>query len=124
MRKAGWRYRSWSRCGDDNREDPFRRGERNHGSPEGRSQTSAPRARNTGRSVSEFFVEVRKVIADSRMNHAEESPKAEDQVQRRRGWLRNGNQPGDPHIAPRCGAKTRSGKACQGPAMPNGRNSI
>ena len=41
--------------------------------------------------------------------------------EKRRGWLKNGNQPGDPHAAPRCGAKTRSGNACQGPAMPNGR---
>jgi hypothetical protein len=38
-----------------------------------------------------------------------------------RGWLRNGNRPGDPHAAPRCGAKTRRGAACQAPAMRNGR---
>lgn len=34
--------------------------------------------------------------------------------------------PGNPPIAqlfaaPRCGARTRSGRPCQGPAMPNGR---
>jgi hypothetical protein len=40
---------------------------------------------------------------------------------KRRGWLRNGNPPGDYSKAPRCGAKTRRGTACQGPAMPNGR---
>jgi hypothetical protein len=39
----------------------------------------------------------------------------------RRGWLRYGNPPGDPTRAPRCGAKTRRGTSCQGPAMPNGR---
>jgi hypothetical protein len=37
------------------------------------------------------------------------------------GWLKNGNTPGNPSSAPRCGAKTRRGKACQAPAMPNGR---
>lgn len=25
------------------------------------------------------------------------------------------------HLSPRCGAKTRTGKPCQSPAMPNGR---
>jgi len=35
----------------------------------------------------------------------------------RRGWLRNGNPPGDPFTAPRCGARTRRGTACQCPAM-------
>ena len=39
----------------------------------------------------------------------------------RRGWLRNGNPPGDFSSAPRCGAKTRQGTACQCPAMQNGR---
>src|ERR1022692_120736 len=39
----------------------------------------------------------------------------------RRGWLKNGNPPGDPNTAPRCGAKTRRGTACQAPAMSNGR---
>jgi len=37
------------------------------------------------------------------------------------GWLKNGNRPGDPHSAARCGAKTRQGGACQAPAMANGR---
>jgi hypothetical protein len=37
------------------------------------------------------------------------------------GWLKNGNPTGDPSTAPRCGAKTRQGKACQAPAMHNGR---
>ena len=41
---------------------------------------------------------------------------------KRRGWLINENRPGDPSVAPRCGAKTRrGGGACQAPAMPNGR---
>ena len=34
-----------------------------------------------------------------------------------RGWLRNGNRPGNPAMAPRCGARTRAGTACQAPAM-------
>src|SRR5262245_50132797 len=39
----------------------------------------------------------------------------------RRGWLKNGNSPGDFTTADRCGAKTRLGTPCQGPAMRNGR---
>jgi hypothetical protein len=39
----------------------------------------------------------------------------------RRGWLKNGNPPGDPWNAPRCDAKTRRGTKCQSPAMANGR---
>ena len=37
------------------------------------------------------------------------------------GWLRNGNPPGNPNLAERCGAKTRRGRKCQSPAMSNGR---
>src|SRR5260370_41726440 len=40
---------------------------------------------------------------------------------KRRGWLKNGNPTGDPSTAPRCGAKTRKGTRCKGPAMSNGR---
>jgi hypothetical protein len=40
---------------------------------------------------------------------------------RRMGRLRNGNRPGDPNAAPRCGAKTRLRLPCQAPAMANGR---
>ena len=40
---------------------------------------------------------------------------------KRRGWLKNGNPTGDPSTAPRCGAKTRMGTRCKGPAMRNGR---
>lgn len=39
----------------------------------------------------------------------------------RRGRLLNSNPPGDPSTAPRCGAKTRIGGDCRGPAMANGR---
>jgi hypothetical protein len=39
----------------------------------------------------------------------------------RDGPLRNGNPRGNPNLAPRCGAKTRAGCACQAPAMTNGR---
>jgi hypothetical protein len=35
--------------------------------------------------------------------------------------LRNGNPRGNPNAAPRCGAKTRTGCPCRGPAMKNGR---
>ena len=37
------------------------------------------------------------------------------------GPLRNGNPRGNPNSAPRCGAKTRLGCPCKGPAMKNGR---
>jgi hypothetical protein len=41
--------------------------------------------------------------------------------ERRHGWLKNGNPPGDFTKAPRCGAKTRRGTPCQCPSMRNGR---
>jgi hypothetical protein len=34
-----------------------------------------------------------------------------------RGRLKNGNQGGDPNLAPRCGAKNRRGTLCQAPAI-------
>jgi hypothetical protein len=37
------------------------------------------------------------------------------------GPLRNGNPRGNPNLAPRCGARTRSGCPCRGPAMANAR---
>jgi len=40
---------------------------------------------------------------------------------KRLGWLKNGNPTGDPSKAPRCGARTRRGTSCMGPAMKNGR---
>ena len=40
---------------------------------------------------------------------------------KRRGWLKNGNSPGDPSKSPRCGAKARHGGKCRAPAMKNGR---
>jgi len=39
----------------------------------------------------------------------------------RRGWLKNGNPPGDFSTAPRCGARTRRSTTCQNAAMKNGR---
>ena len=39
----------------------------------------------------------------------------------RRGWLKNGNPPGDFLKARRCGARTRSDTNCRCPAMANGR---
>jgi hypothetical protein len=47
--------------------------------------------------------------------------KKNDTSGNRRGWLKNGNLPGDFSKAPRCGATTRKGVPCQSPAMPNGR---
>jgi hypothetical protein len=41
--------------------------------------------------------------------------------EKRQGWLKNGNPPGDFSKAPRCGAKTRAGTSCKCPAMANGR---
>jgi len=41
--------------------------------------------------------------------------------EKRRGWLKYGNPPGDFMKAPRCGAKTRKGTSCKAPAMKNGR---
>lgn len=40
---------------------------------------------------------------------------------KRRGWLKNGNPPGDFSKSPRCGARNRRGTSCQCPAMSNGR---
>jgi hypothetical protein len=40
---------------------------------------------------------------------------------KRLGWLKNGNPPGDFRKAARCGAKNRRGTPCQCPAMPSGR---
>ena len=50
------------------------------------------------------------------MMESEQTP-----CEKRRGWLRNANPPGDFSKAARCGAKTRRGTPCQCPAMPNGR---
>lgn len=41
--------------------------------------------------------------------------------EKRKGWLKNSNPPGDFNKAPRCGAKTRAGTSCRSPAMLNGR---
>src|ERR1051325_10282117 len=38
-------------------------------------------------------------------------------MDKRRGSLLHGNEPGDPSQAPRCGAQTRNGSKCQAPAM-------
>jgi hypothetical protein len=48
-------------------------------------------------------------------------PRTDEPQALRRGWLKNGNPPGDVSTASRCGAKTRRATACQGPAMRNGR---
>jgi hypothetical protein len=45
-----------------------------------------------------------------------------DTSRRNFGRLKNGNPPGDPSKAPRCGAKSkRTQSSCRAPAMPNGR---
>ena len=43
------------------------------------------------------------------------------QTEKRAILLNNGNPQGNPMNAPRCGAKTRKGTPCKGPAMTNGR---
>jgi hypothetical protein len=45
----------------------------------------------------------------------------EAHVSRNFGRLKNGNRTGNPDNAPRCGARSRAGTPCKGPAMPNGR---
>ncbi len=45
----------------------------------------------------------------------------EEAAARPAGPLRNGNPRGNPNLAPRCGARTRLGCPCRGPAMQNGR---
>lgn len=42
---------------------------------------------------------------------------SEQPQEKRRGWLKNGNPPGDYSKAPRCGAKTRAGTTCRCPAV-------
>jgi len=54
------------------------------------------------------------------MNSGKKEPEI-DQSSKRRGWLKNGNPPGDFTKAPRCGAKTRRGTPCRCPAMVNKR---
>jgi hypothetical protein len=41
--------------------------------------------------------------------------------EKRRGYLKNDNPPGDFSKAPRCLARTRKGTPCKAPAMKNGR---
>src|SRR5215831_9930359 len=45
----------------------------------------------------------------------------QQRIAAKRGWLRNGNVPGDLSNARPCGARTRLGSACRAPAMSNGR---
>ena len=52
-------------------------------------------------------------------NGLEQRPHQRAQPQR--GWLKNGNPPGDLTSCPRCGAETRRQTPCQSPAMRNGR---
>lgn len=47
---------------------------------------------------------------------------SEDEPHVRRGWLKNGNPPGDLAGVLRCGANAkRTGQSCRAPAMANGR---
>lgn len=48
-------------------------------------------------------------------------PRSGDGPHAKRGWLKNGNPPGDLSQVARCGAKTRRGAPCRAPAMANGR---
>ena len=49
------------------------------------------------------------------------TPRTQTATQNGRGRLKHGNPPGDLSTVQRCGAKTRRGTRCEGPAMPNGR---
>ena len=42
-------------------------------------------------------------------------------MQSTRGGLRDGFPGGNPHLAPRCGARTRAGTPCGSPSMKNGK---
>ena len=53
--------------------------------------------------------------------HREPAPNTTPGPFRNGNPLRNGNPRGNPNLAPRCGAKTRLGCPCRGPAMKNGR---
>src|SRR5262249_56673345 len=44
-------------------------------------------------------------------------PDSSNEARTKRGWLNNGNPPGDFMKAPRCGAKTRRGTTCLCPAI-------
>ena len=62
------------------------------------------------------------VIAASKTEQTAAVPaSAESAPALRRGWLRNGNRPGDFHNCARCSANTRQGTPCRAPAMANGR---
>ncbi len=59
---------------------------------------------------------------DNNMASCNSKVKTEDEPhEKRRGYLKNCNPPGDFANAPRCGAKNRRGTPCQCPAMLNGR---
>ncbi len=45
------------------------------------------------------------------------APEPEHSLASGRGHLRHGNPSGDPHSAPRCGARNRRGAPCQAPAL-------
>lgn len=50
-------------------------------------------------------------------NKPTQSEKSDSSVPSKRGWLKNGNPPGDFSKAPRCGAKTRKGTPCKSPCV-------
>jgi len=63
------------------------------------------------------------------VGHIESKPRGRGMIkknkakprEKRRGWLKYNNPPGDFMKAPRCGAKTRKGMPCRAPSMKNGR---
>ena len=60
--------------------------------------------------------------ASGRSNHSGILDEFLNQPHGKRGWLKNGNPPGDLSKAQRCGAKARrTQNSCRAPAMANGR---
>src|SRR5215469_8208968 len=60
-------------------------------------------------------------VIGSPKNPLMKSNSNQQRITTKRGWLRNGNVPGDLSNARPCGARTRSGGECRAPAMSNGR---
>ena len=54
---------------------------------------------------------------EGKLTKADSPPTESEPGSPRRGWLKRGNRVGDFKSAPRCGARTRRGTACQCPAL-------
>jgi hypothetical protein len=80
------------------------------------------RARIVRKNMKKNVLQKSKLTTENHTNPETFAGNSNEMISKRSGgWLKNGSRPGDPHSAPRCGAKTRRGSACQAPAMANGR---